>query len=91
MEPNPYKFSASNPRLVEGADRPGIVHMAAAGIFLGSVAWYNKRFFRVDQNAANLVAFTLASVPASFTYANFALNDAETEAACLNNERELQK
>ena len=60
-------------------------------LFLGSLAWYNKRFFRVDQNAMNFAAFTVASVPASFAYANFFLNDAVTEAGCINNEREMQK
>ena len=91
MEPCPYKFDAKNPRLVEGAERPGLVHMGAAAIFLGSVAWYNKRFFRVDQNAMNMVAFTFAAMPASYTYSDFLFNSPETEAACINNARELQQ
>ena len=91
MDPNPYKFSASNSRLVEGAERSSIVYTAAGLIFMGSLAWYNKRIFRVDQNAANFAAFTIASIPAAYSYANFALNDAETEAACMNNDKELQR
>ena len=90
MDPCPYKFDAKNPRLVIDRQRPGIVYSAAGLLFLGSVAWYNKRFFRIDQNAMNFAAFTIAAVPASFAYANFALNDAVTEAAVINNEREMQ-
>ena len=91
MEPCPYKFTPNNPRLVADCQRPGAVYTAAAVIFAGSVAWYNKRFFRVDQNAMNMLAFTIAAVPASYSYANFAFNDAETEAGCINNDRELQQ
>ena len=91
MDPNPYKFSASNPRLVEGAERSSLVYTAAGIIFAGSLAWYNKRIFRVDQNAANFAAFAVAGIPAAYSYANFALSDAETEAACINNDRELQR
>ncbi len=91
MDPSPFKFDTKNPRLVVDKERPGFMYTAAGVIFLGSLAWYNKRFFRVDQNVANMVAFTIASVPASYAYANFAFNDAETEAACMNNERELQQ
>ena len=89
MEKNPYKFDAKNPRLVADMQRPSLVYTAAGVLFLGSLAWYNKRYFRIDQNAANFAAFTIGSVPASFAYANFALNDPETEAACINNDREL--
>ena len=90
MDPSPYKFDSKNSRLVADKQRPSLVYSAAGVIFLGSLAWYNKRFFRVDQNAMNMVAFTFASVPASYAYANFFINDAETEAACINNDRELQ-
>ena len=90
MEKNPFTFDAKNPRLVANTQRPSMVYTAAGVLFLGSLAWYNKRYFRVDQNAANFAAFTIGSLPASFAYANFALNDPETEAACINNDRELQ-
>ena len=90
MDPCPYKFDAKNPRLVIDRQRPGLVYTASAVIFLGSLSWYNKRFFRIDHNAMNMVAFTFASAPASYAYANFFFNDAETEAACLNNDKELQ-
>ena len=91
MDPNPYKFDPKNPRLVVDKQRPGFVYTAAGVIFMGSLMWYNKRYFRIDQNVANMVAFTIASVPASYAYANFFFNDAETEAACINNDRELQQ
>ena len=91
MSSSPFKFDEKNPRLVLDRQRPGMVYTASALLFLGSVAWYNKRYFRIDQNAVNFLAFTVASVPASYAYSNFLLNDAETEAACINNDRELQK
>ena len=90
MDPCPYKFDAKNPRLVLERERPGLVWSASALIFMGSLAWYNKRYFRIDQNGVNFLAFTLASIPASYSYANFMCNDAVTEAACINNDRELQ-
>ena len=90
MDPSPYKFDSKNPRLVADASRNNIVYTAAGAIFLGSMMWYNKRYFRVDQNAANFAAFTVASLPASYAYSNFFLSSAESEAACINNERELQ-
>ena len=90
MDPNPFKFDEKNPRLVVGKERSNLVYTAAGLIFLGSLSWYNKRYFRVDQNAMNMVAFTVASIPTSYAYANFFLSDAETEAACINNDRELQ-
>ena len=90
MEKNPFTFDAKNPRLVKDAQTPGYVYTAAGVLFLASVSFYNKRFFRIDQNAMNLVAFTLAAGPAAYSYANFALNDANTEAAVINNARETQ-
>mmetsp|Transcript_29939 Transcript_29939/g.39800 ORF Transcript_29939/g.39800 Transcript_29939/m.39800 type:complete len:92 (+) Transcript_29939:18-293(+) len=90
MEKCPFTFDSKNPRLVKDAATPGAVYTAAGVLFLASISLYNKRFFRIDQNAANMVAFTLASAPASFAYANYFLNDAETEAAVLNNSRETQ-
>ena len=91
MDANPFKFSEQNPRLVVDKQRSNLVYSASALIFLGSLAWYNKRYFRVDQNAVNFMAFTIASVPAAYSYASFALSDPETEAACINNDRELQQ
>ena len=89
MEKNPYTFSESNPRLaVSNCDRSGNVMLAAAAFFLGSVHLYNRRFFRVDGNAINMLAFTAASLPASYSYANFLFSNAEVEAAIKNNERE---
>ena len=91
MDKNPFKFSDANPRLVVEKQRSSLVYSASALIFMGSLAWYNKRYFRIDQNAVNFMAFTIASMPASYSYASFFLSDAETEAACINNDRELQQ
>ena len=90
MEKNPYTFDTRNPRLVADAQRSSLVYTAAGVLFLGSLAWYNKRYFRIDQNAANFAAFTIGSLPASYAYSNFFLSDPVTEAACINNDRELQ-
>lgn len=91
MDPSPYKFEEKNPRLVSNVQDTSMVNMAAGALFLGSLMWYNKRYFRLDSNALNLAGFTLASLPASYVYANFALNSAENEAALANNARELQQ
>lgn len=88
MEPNPYKFNETNPRIVLDAVRPNNVYYGAAVIFVASMTFYNRRFFRKDGNALNAVAFTLASAPASYSYANFFLCSAEVEAGMLNNENE---
>ena len=90
MDPCPYKFDEKNPRLVINKDQPQLVYAATGAIFLLSLRWYNRRYFRIDQNVMNMVAFTGVSVPASYSIANFAFNDAETEAALMNNARELQ-
>ena len=90
MEKSPFTFDEKNPRLVKDAATPGLVYSAAGVLFLASVSMYNRRFFRVDQNVANMLAFTVASAPASYSISNFIFNDAETEAACINNARELQ-
>ena len=91
MDPSPYKFEEKNPRLVSNVQDTSMVNMAAGALFLGSLMWYNKRYFRLDSNVLNLAGFTLASLPASYVYANFALNSAENEAALANNARELQQ
>ena len=88
MEKNPFKFSAENPRVVDEASRPNTVVYGAAAIFLFSLHLYNRRFFRKDGNALNFLAFTAASVPASYSYSSFIFGTPETEAAIINNERE---
>lgn len=88
MEPNPYKFSAQNSRLVENADRSPKVLYATAAIFLFSLHLYNRKFFRKDANAVNALMFTVASAPASWSYANMLFSSAETEAAIQNNTKE---
>ena len=88
MEPNPYKFSSNNTRIVEDAQRSPKVVYGAAFIFVASLHVYNRRFFRKDGNLLNFFAFTAASLPASYTYGSFLFSSPETEAAILNNERE---
>ena len=88
MEKNPYKFSPANHSLVIGNERPSMVMYGTAAIFLGSIYLYNRRFFRIDGNAVNMLAFTAASLPASYAYASYIWSSAEIEAAIINNERE---
>jgi hypothetical protein len=85
MEPNPYKFSATNPRLVEAAERSPNVLFGTAAIFLVSIHLYNRKWFRKDKNVMNALLFTALSCPASFSYASFMFSSAEKEAAIQNN------
>ena len=91
MEKNPFTFDKTNPRMVVGMEKSPMVYTAAGVIFVASLAWYQKRYFRIDQNAANFLGFTLASIPASMAYANVALSSGCIEAAAINNERENQR
>ena len=88
MEKSPYNFDPKNPRWVTNAETPGTVYMAAGALFVYSLSAYHRRFFRVDSNLVNLLAFTAVSAPTSYVYANFFLNSAENEAGVLNNKRE---
>lgn len=88
MEKSPYTFADSNPRLVANLEQPSSVYPAAGLIFAASLFWYNKRYFRKDQNFMNMLGFGVASVPASYVYANYFLNDEVKEAGLINNERE---
>ncbi len=88
MEKNPFTFSASNKRVVVNNERPSYVYYGAALVFLASLNFYNKRFFRKDGNMLNMVAFAAASAPASYSYSSFILSSPEIEAGLINNERE---
>ena len=88
MDPNPFTFDSSNPRLVANCKRDDRILPAAGAIFLASVYLYNKKRFRIDQNFLNLLGFTAGSVPASYVYANMLFGDANVEAGLLNNQRE---
>jgi hypothetical protein len=90
MEPSPYKFNETNPRLVENAARSPAVIYGAGIIWVASVFLYNKRFFRKDGNVLNLLAFTAASLPASHVYSSLVFSSPVKEAGIINNERELQ-
>lgn len=85
MEPNPYKFSKENPRLVETVERSPKVFAATAAIFLVSIHLYNRRWFRKDKNVMNALLFTTLSCPAAYSYATFMFSSAEQEAAIQNN------
>ena len=88
MEPNPYTFSQTNPRLALNIERPSTVTYGAAAVFLFSLHLYNRRFFRKDANAINFLGFAIASIPASYAYSSFFLSNAVIEAGIVNNERE---
>jgi hypothetical protein len=88
MQTNPFKFDSNNPRLVANAERSQNVILGTAVIFLASLQFYNRRFFRKDGNLLNMLAFTAASVPAAYSYSSFAFSTPETEAALLNNQNE---
>ena len=88
MEKQPYTFDPKNARIVLNVERSSIVTPVAGVLFAGSIYFYSKRYFRCDKNLVNLLAFSVASVPASYSYANFFLNSAETEAGIINNQNE---
>ena len=89
MEPCPYTFDEKNPRLVVNCERDSRLMPAAGAIFLTSVYMFNKKRFRVDQNAINLLGFTAGAVPASMVYANLLFGDSKVEAGLLNNDKEM--
>jgi hypothetical protein len=85
MDLKPYKFDPHNPRIVTNVERPNSVYGVAAALFLGSLYVYNRKIFRIDQNALNFLLFTAGSAFASYQYANFFLNTPINEAGLLNN------
>ena len=63
--------------------------MAAAGaLWAFSMMKYNRRFFRINGNAAYLLSFGAISAPVSYTYANFFLSSGVYEAGVMNNAKE---
>jgi hypothetical protein len=89
MNTNPYKFDAKNPRFVTNAERPSTVGLATGALFLASTYFYSRRYFRCDKNLVNMLAFSAASLPASYSYASFIFSSAQIEAAIINNQNEL--
>lgn len=87
----PFKFESKNSRVVTNIRNNSMIYGVAAGLFLGSLYVYNRRFFRVDQNTMNLLLFTAGSAFASYQYANFFLSSGAEEAAILNNKKEHQR
>ena len=88
MDPNPYKFDASNSRWVVGNERPATVMTVTALLWGFSVMKYNRRFFRVDKNLVNFMAFTALSAPAAYSYSSFIFSSPEIEAGIINNRNE---
>ena len=64
------------------------VYAGTGALYAASLAWYGKKFFRVNGNGVYFLAFAAFSVPASYGYAKFMLSNPETEAALMNNFRE---
>ena len=81
MEKPAYIFDTKNPRLVTNMEKPTNIMAVTGVLFAGSVYLYSRRYFRCDKNLVNLMAFTVASAPASYSYANFFLSTPEIEAA----------
>ena len=88
MDEKPYKFDSHNPRIVTNVHKPTSIYGVAAALFLGSLYLYNKKIFRIDQNALNFLLFTGGSAFASYQYANFFLSSPIIEAGLINNEKE---
>ena len=90
MDDKPYKFDSSNPRLVTNVERPASLYYLTGAIFVGSLYLYNRRTFRIDQNAINFLLFSVGSGFASYQWASTFLSSPINEAGLINNERELQ-
>ena len=91
MDDKPYKFEGSNPRIATNIEEPKNVYAVAGGIFLASLYLYNRRTFRMDQNALNFVLFTGASAFASVQWAKTFLSSPVIEAGLENNRLEAQQ
>ena len=87
-EKSPFTYDVANPRWVTNVEAPNKVFALAGLLFTFGMYRYNRRYFRVDNNLINFLTFAAVSAPASYGYANFALNSAENEAAAINNSRE---
>ena len=87
-EKSPFTFDVANPRWVTNYETPNLAYGLSAAMFLFSIRCYHRRFFRVDGNLINFMAFTAFSAPASYGYVGFFANSAENEAARINNQRE---
>ena len=84
-EKSPFTYDTANPRWVTNVEAPNKVYAAAGLLFVYGVSCYHRRYFRVDNNLINFMAFTAVAAPSSFAYANFFLNSPENEAAAINN------
>ena len=84
---HPFKFEdKKNSRLVTNMTMDWNKIYGGSGLLWAcSIALYTKSIFRVNNNAVYLMAFSAASVPASYGYAKFFLSSAEEEAAYMNN------
>ena len=91
MEKNPYTFDAKNPRWVLNCERPSTVMTAATLLWVGSMYVYSRKYYRIDKNLVNMLAFGAASVPASYAYGSFFFSSAQIEAGIINNENEASK
>ena len=90
MDEKPYKFDASNPRVVTNVERSNNVLYLSGAIFAASLYLYSRRTFRIDQNALNFLLFSGASGFASYQWASAFLSSPINEAGLLNNAKELQ-
>ena len=87
---NPFKFENPNkPRLVTNHTMDwNKLYGMSTGLWALSVSMYIKNFFRVNNNAVYLMAFTAMSAPASYGYVKYAMSSSLSEAAYLNNREE---
>jgi hypothetical protein len=86
---NPYKFDPKEHRVVTNVENHYTkVYIGTAALYAFTLFKYNRSFLRINGNGVAAGAFAVASLPASYAYANFFLNDATCEAARINNQRE---
>ena len=87
MEEKPYKFEdpENRRRASNITERPNTITPVAGAIFLASLYLYQRKIFRIDRNAINLLLFTGASSLPSYSYASYIMSTPIIEAGLLNN------
>jgi hypothetical protein len=79
---------SQNPRLVYLEDRDYTYKKLGLLLWLTSVVYYKRRYYKVDKLMFNWTLFTAASFFASMGYAKFLAEPTLTSAAKINNMRE---
>eukprot|EP00347_Sterkiella_histriomuscorum_P008753 403343885 len=81
---------STNPRYVYLNDADYTYKKIALLLWVTSIVYYKRRYFKQDRLMFNWALFGVGSLFASFGYASFFCESAYAAAAKVNNERELE-